>query len=132
MHRTATLTVTKTGASRVVHLNQVAFDALRGLPARIDGRLFPAGNSQQVSRAFRNACRRAHITDFRLHDTRHHFASTHAMNGTNGRVLQALPGHADPRMTARYSHLSDRSIQEAANRVLIDAAPSSTATTAKA
>jgi integrase len=123
VRRTAMLPLTKNGSARVVHLNQVAFEALRSLPVRIDGRLFPYNDksASTVSHAFHNACARAGIKDFRLHDCRHHFASTHAMAGTNARILQALLGHRDPRMTMRYSHLSDRSIEEAANRIAIGA-----------
>jgi integrase len=102
----ATLKDTKNGETLDLPLNDNAIEALRSLPARLDGRLFPFKDDHSVSRAFRRAVEQAGITDFRLHDCRHTFASHHVMNGVQGRVLQSLLGHKDPRMTARYSHLS--------------------------
>ena len=116
-NRMVTLGMTKNGDSRHVYLNAAAFDALRGLPARLDtDRLFPFGPNQ-LSMAFRRAVKRAGIEDFRLHDARHKFASYQAMAGTQGRGLQALLGHKDGRMTIRYGHLSDAYLREAVNRV---------------
>jgi integrase len=104
VRHTATLLVTKNKTARVVHLNAVAFEALRSLPVRIDGKLFDV-QPATISHTFHDACVRARVENFRLHDQRHHFASSHAMSGTGGRILQSLLGHKDPRMTARYSHL---------------------------
>jgi site-specific recombinase XerD len=39
------------------------------------------------------------------------------MAGVHGRGLQALLGHKDPRMTMRYSHLSDSYLRAAVNAV---------------
>ncbi len=69
--------------------------------------------------AFRRAARRAGITDFRLHDLRHTFASYQAMAGVQTRGIQALLGHKDNRMTTRYSHLADAYLRDAVNRVNI-------------
>jgi integrase len=118
--RTATLTTSKNGESRVVNLNDTAFEALLSLPIRIDGRLFPFKDDAAVSRAFRRAIERAGIENFRLHDLRHSFASHMAMAGVQARGLQALLGHRDGRMTQRYSHLSDEYLREAVNRVQLD------------
>ena len=116
-NRTATLTHTKNGAARHVYLNDVAFTALESLPRRIDGRLFPPGTPNKMSVAFARACRRAGIEDCRLHDLRHTFASHQAMAGVQSRGLQSLLGHKDPRMTQRYSHLSDAYLRSAVNAV---------------
>ncbi len=53
------------------------------------------------------------IKDFRFHDLRHTFASHLAMKGWNLRTIQSLLGHKDPRMTQRYSHLSQEHLAEA-------------------
>ena len=120
--RTAKLTATKNGEDRVVDLNDIAFEALNGLPVRIDGRLFPFADDAAVSRAFRRAIERAGIKDFKLHDLRHTFASHQVMvAGTTGRGLQALLGHKDARMTQRYSHLSQQYLRDAVNRVQLGA-----------
>ena len=39
------------------------------------------------------------------------------MNGVQGRGLQSMLGHKDPRMTTRYSHLSDAYLRTAVNAV---------------
>jgi integrase len=57
--------------------------------------------------AFENARERAALTDFRFHDLRHCFASWLAMNGTTKKGMMELLGHRDPKMTDRYTHLSD-------------------------
>ncbi|MEW6272874.1 MAG: tyrosine-type recombinase/integrase [Thermodesulfobacteriota bacterium] len=121
-HRTATLEETKNGERRVVRLNPVVIEALRALPPRLHTpRLFPF-KANQVSQAFMRAVRRAGITDFRLHDCRHTFASYQAMSGTVGRGLQDLLGHKDGRMTERYTHIADKYLMDAVDRVQLGAA----------
>lgn len=116
-NRLVTLEATKNGEVRHVYLNDAAFEALRSLPARLDGdRLFPFGPNQ-ISMALRRALKAAEVEDCRLHDLRHTFASYQAMNGIQGRGLQALLGHKDNRMTMRYSHLSDGYLRAAVNAV---------------
>jgi len=114
-NKIATLGQTKNGDARKVHLNDTAIEALRELPARFDGRLFPIKDAHAVSRSFGRAVKRAGIEDFHLHDLRHTFASHQAMSGTVGRGLQELLGHRDGRMTARYTHLSDTYLKAAVN-----------------
>jgi len=112
----ATLTGSKNGEAAHIPLNAAAMEALRSLPARLDGRLFPL-NGPQVTMAFVRAVRRAGIKDFRLHDLRHTFASYHAMAGVPTRGLQVLLRHKSPVMTARYSHLSEAYLREAVDKV---------------
>ena len=57
------------------------------------------------------------IEDVRLHDLRHTHASHAVMNGVPVPVVSRMLGHANPRMTLRYSHLGDRDIEAAAERV---------------
>ncbi len=121
-NRVATLSQTKNGETRPAHLNDTAFEALKSLPTRLDGRLFPFKDDHAVSRAFRRAVERAGIEDFHLHDLRHTFASYQAMGGMSSRGLQGLLGHKDGRMTLRYSHLSDAFMKAAVNRVNLGAA----------
>ncbi len=129
----ATLESTKNGDTRHVPLNNAAVEALRSLPARLDGGcLFPFKDDHSVSRAFRRAVERAGIEDFRLHDLRHTFASYHAMAGVQGRGLQSLLGHRDNRMTMRYSHLSDGYLRAAVDSVVLGAAPAQAARPAEA
>ena len=57
------------------------------------------------------------MEDVRLHDLRHTHASHAVMNGVPVPVVSRLLGHSNPRMTLRYSHLGDRDIEQAAERV---------------
>lgn len=120
-NRLVTLSDTKNGETRNVYLNEAAHEALKSLPPRIDGALFPFG-SNQVTMLFVRAAKRAKLEDFRLHDLRHTFASYQAMSGVAGRGLQVLLGHKDARMTMRYSHLSDSYLRAAVNGVVLGAA----------
>jgi integrase len=115
-NRFLTLRDTKNGSARHVYLNEAAFEALRSLPIRLDGRLFPL-EPNQTTMLFVRAAKRARLEDFRLHDLRHTFASYQAMAGVAGRGLQVLLGHKDARMTMRYSHLSDAYLRAAVNSV---------------
>ncbi len=115
--RFITLEHTKNNERRIVPLNQEAYEAIKGLPRRIDTeRLFPF-TRHQVHGAFYRAVRRAGIKDFRFHDLRHTFASYLAMSGANMRTIQELLGHKDMRMTLRYSHLSPAHLKEAVNNL---------------
>lgn len=65
-------------------------------------------------RVFRPACRAAGIIDARFHDlTRHEFATRVVRMGKSLYVVQRALGHANPAMTQRYSHLSDRDLKDA-------------------
>ena len=59
----------------------------------------------------------AGLTDVRLHDLRHSFASLLASSGLSLPVIGALLGHSQPSTTARYSHLLDDALREAATKV---------------
>jgi len=67
----------------------------------------------EVKRSFASACRRAGIDVFHFHDLRHTFASQLVMNGVNLKAVQELLGHADIKMTMRYSHLFQAHLQDA-------------------
>ena len=112
------LTNTKTGRSRVVFLNPVALGALKSLPRRLDGKLWPL-TPDQVSMRFMRAARAAGVTDFHLHDLRHTFCSYQAMAGVVGKPLSDLLGHRTAAMTDRYTHLSGEFLRGAVNRMQI-------------
>ena len=59
----------------------------------------------------------AGLSDVRLHDLRHSWASTAAMHGVDMVTVAKLLGHALVETTERYTHLSDASISDAADRV---------------
>ena len=61
--------------------------------------------------------RKAGLSDVRLHDCRHSWASVAAMNGVDMVTIAKLLGHALIDTTERYTHLSERSVVDTANRV---------------
>lgn len=110
----------KTGP-RTVFLNAQARAILVRQPRR--ARLvFPSRTSPSQPRStdlplWRYARRQAGITDVRLHDLRHTFASHAVLRGVPLPVVSRLLGHTHTRMTLRYAHLSDRDIAAAAERI---------------
>ena len=61
--------------------------------------------------------RAAGIEDVRLHDLRHTVASQAAMNGVPLPAVARLLGHSNVRMTMHYTHVGDREVETAAERV---------------
>ncbi len=68
---------------------------------------------------FHTTLRKANIENFRLHDSRHTFASYLIMNGVDLKTVSELLGHADTRMTERYSHLSPKHKARAVNILIL-------------
>jgi integrase len=66
-----------------------------------------------VRKPFETACKRAGITDFRIHDCRHHFASRLAQRGATLQEIKELMGHASIEMTLRYAHLCQSNLDRA-------------------
>lgn len=63
---------------------------------------------------FRKRCA---LPDLRIHDLRHSFASIAIMDNVPLATVGKLLGHVLPETTAKYAHLSDDSIVDAAQRV---------------
>jgi len=117
---------TKSGQARHIPLNHEARSALehwhnqRGRPE--NGLVFPndqGGRMDNFTTAWKRLLKRANITNFRFHDTRHHVASCLVMSGVDLNTVREILGHADIKMTLRYSHLSPQ-IRAAAVEKLAD------------
>ncbi len=114
--RILTFRKTKSGKVRHVLVNADLFGVLMRLEPAADpaAPLFPPEwNGPRISVAFARCAKRAGLQGFRLHDCRHDFFSWLIMQGVNMRAVQKLAGHADMRMTERYSHLQERILVEA-------------------
>jgi integrase len=101
----AHLPTTKNGEARSVPLSSVAIGVLRALPRSIDGMVFPGVTTEAVKRAFKRACKRAKINDFRFHDLRHEGTSRLFEKGLNLMQVAEITGHKTLQMLKRYTHL---------------------------
>jgi integrase len=112
------VTKTKSGKARAIPINDPLLDELRRLPRRL-GVAYVFVNLEtgtryvDIKKAFTAAVVRAGLSDFRLHDCRHTFATYIQAGLGDLRVTQTLLGHADVRMTVRYSHVSDARLRDA-------------------
>ena len=57
----------------------------------------------------------AGLPHLRLHDLRHQYASFLVNSGRTLFEVQQILGHSDPKVAQRYSRLSSKSLQDAAN-----------------
>jgi integrase len=104
----------KSGDSRRVPLNAEALGVLKAWkkqakPASAEALVFPGNNGARltnVNKSWATLCKLAKVTNFRFHDLRHTFASKLVQRGTDLNTVRALMGHADLKMTLRYSHLA--------------------------
>jgi integrase len=101
----------KNGQPRYIQLNSTAIELLKSV-SRKDGNpyIFPAlTTGKPMPHLFfpwDRIRKRADLTDLRLHDLRHSFASFLVNNGQPLYEVQKLLGHSNLRSTQRYSHLS--------------------------
>ena len=113
---------TKSGKRRSVPLNQTARNALINR-ARFRAKYCPASSwvfcSRQgqriasVSNGFADACARAGITDFRIHDLRHTCAAWLVSSGVPLPEVRDLLGHCSVTMTEKYAHLAPDNVRAA-------------------
>jgi integrase len=101
-------------------LNDSARQVLEGLDSREKSEfVFPSPATGKpyttITRAWYRLRRLAGLPDStRIHDLRHAFASRLVSRGRSLFEVQQLLGHADPRTSMRYAHLSMKAKQEAA------------------
>jgi integrase len=72
---------------------------------------------QEVRRTWKSVCDSAGISEVRIHDLRHTFASLVASAGQSLLVVGELLGHSTAQTTKRYAHLYDDSLRTAAELV---------------
>lgn len=104
-----------------VPLSSPALSVLRTLRAQADGDyVFPGaagGPLLDVKRTWAAVCKSAGITDCRIHDLRHAFASILASSGASLPVIGRMLGHTQASTTSRYAHLFDEPLRAAAEQV---------------
>lgn len=86
---------------------------------RPDGSITPAVRKMRVDdgRAWKSACNRAGIEDFRFHDLRHTWASWLIQSGVPLSVLQEMGGWESLEMVRRYAHLAPNHLTEHAKQI---------------
>jgi integrase len=114
------LSNTKTGKS-VRPLGQSAAEILAALP-KIKGNPFvicggaPGKNLKDIKRLWHAVRHAAKLTDVRIHDLRHSFASVPATSGESLLVVRSLLGHKRVATTERYAHLGNDPVRRAADK----------------
>jgi integrase len=111
----------KTGA-KVIYLNDPALDIIRSLPRLSNNLYLIPGNrvgspSGAIDRAWSRVRLTAGLSDVRLHDLRHSFASIGIVDGLSLPVIGALLGHKHAATTARYAHLAPGPLRTANDAV---------------
>ncbi len=120
--RTWLLPKTKSGKHRYVQLNAAAIALLNSITP-LEGCEYVFVNPRTKTRihtpvkAFKRLLEKANIEDFRIHDLRHHFASTAVNSGATLYVVQQLLGHASSVTTQRYAHLKNETLLAASEAV---------------
>ena len=111
----------KTGA-RVVSLPPAAVELLAALP-RLPGNPWvfpgrkPGARLSGLDHVWRKVRERAGLSDVRVHDLRHSYASRALALGEGLSVIAKLLGHSHIQTTARYAHLARDTVREAAERI---------------
>jgi integrase len=110
----------KSGDSRRVPLNDEAQEVLetwRKQRKPKDGDfVFPGADGARltkINKSWATVCKLAELTNFRLHDCRHHFASRLVQLGVDLNLVRELMGHADLKMTLRYAALAPDNLKSA-------------------
>lgn len=124
--KTLTVPLSKSGKTRYIPLSRAAIKVLHSLrqkSATEETWLFPQKRNkkpiQSVWKIWSQARKGANLTDVRLHDLRHSFASFLINNGQTLYEVQKILGHHNPSVTMRYAHLDNRSLLMAVNTISV-------------
>jgi integrase len=108
-----------TKQKRIEHvpLNDQAIAFLKSLP-REGECLFPGRLDEHLTDLkypWAEICKEAKLQGVRIHDLRHTYASHLVSRGASLPMVGKLLGHTQAQTTARYAHLADNPLREAAN-----------------
>lgn len=120
-NRTLTVRNSKNNESRTIPINRVLFDTLLALKLKAKFKLvfchYDGSPFHEIYYGFKAAAKRAGIEGVTVHTCRHTFASWLVMKGVDIRVIQVLMGHKTIAMTMRYAHLSQKTLQDAVDKI---------------
>jgi site-specific recombinase XerD len=111
--------LSKSGKPRNIALNGAAVELLRAIQATSSSAyVLPSPTTGRPSPSlyfpWQRIRVRAGLSDLRLHDLRHSFASFLVNRGVSLYVVQGLLGHGNTRYTQRYAHLTADTLRDAA------------------
>lgn len=110
----------KSGKARHIALNTDAMAILNALP-KISTYIFANPETgkpyNDIRKTFDKVMQCAGISNMRIHDLRHNFASLAVNSGESLFVVQKLLGHASPQTTQRYAHLQHSTLQNASEKI---------------
>ena len=111
----------KTGA-KTIHLGETVVALLNALP-RVTGNPYVIAGKKEnahltdLQHPWRRIRKAAGLSDVRIHDLRHTFASGGLLVGEGLAMIGKLLGHTQVQTTARYAHLASDPVKEAATRI---------------
>ena len=110
----------KSGKARHIALNTDAMAILNALP-KISTYIFANPETgkpyNDIRKTFDKVMQCAGISNMRIHDLRHNFASLAVNSGESLFVVQKLLGHASPQTTQRYADLQHSTLQNASEKI---------------
>jgi integrase len=133
-----TIPRSKNGETRHVPMTSEVRAIVTHLPRPLNslGLVFPNSvggvDLRWAEKTFPGAVSAAGIEDFRLHDTRHTFASRLAVEGVDLLTIKDLGGWKSLAMVQRYAHLSPSHRRQAIERLVTRATPTGQAASAQA
>ena len=75
------------------------------------------GHLVEIKKGWALICKAAGISNLRLHDLRHSFASALVSSGATLPLIGSMLGHASPATTARYAHMFVDPMKAAAEKI---------------
>jgi integrase len=111
----------KTG-QKLIALSGAALELVEALPRIGNGEyVFPAvsgsGFYQGTPKVWRRIRSKAGLSNVRMHDLRHSFASVAASGGVSLQMIGTLLGHRDAATTLRYAHLQADPVRRASEDI---------------
>ena len=117
--RILTVPLSKSGKARHIALSEEALAVINSLP-RTNKWLFPGITPNKPMACpyylwgqLKKSCG---LTDIRIHDLRHSYASFMVNSGCSLYEVQKALGHSDPKMTQRYAHLDTKTLLSAVDK----------------
>jgi len=120
--REFTLRHTKNGEVRIVPMTPAVYQVFTELwkERRLDTHRVFLYNKEPIHRigtAFKAACRRAGITNLRIHDFRHTASTNLRRAGVDTATAMKIVGHKSDRMHRRYNTIEPEDLHEAARKL---------------